>query len=71
MLDQQTASLKVSYDKNDKNSIYVCDLVGYLLGIEESKECLLEFCKRQQSIAQNIESKIPEMLKAIDKYFRD
>lgn len=67
----QITSLEVSYDKNDKDSIYICDLVGYLLGVEESKENLLEFVKRHQNDIQEIEAKIPEMLEIIDKHFRD
>ena len=67
----QITSLEVSYDKNDKDSIYIVDLVGYLLGIEEAKEHLFEFFKRQESIAREREAKIPEMLEIIDKYFRD
>lgn len=67
----QITSLEVSYDKNDKDSIYICDLVGYLLGVEESKENLLEFVKRRQNAIQEIEVKIQEVLEIIDKYFRD
>ena len=67
----QITSLEVSYDKNDKDSIYIVDLVGYLLGIEEAKERLFEFFKRQESITREREAKIPEMLEIIDKYFRD
>lgn len=67
----QITSLEVSYDKNDKDSIYIVDLVGYLLGVEEAKEHLFEFFKRQEIIAREREAKIPEMLEIIDKYFRD
>ena len=67
----QITSIEVSYDKNDKDSIYIVDLVGYLLGIEEAKEHLFEFFKGQESIAREREAKIPEMLEIIDKYFRD
>lgn len=71
ILESSAISLKVSHDKNDKDSIYIVDLVGYLLGIEESKENLLEFVKRQQNATRELESKIPEMLEIIDRYFKD
>lgn len=71
ILESSAISLKVSYDKNDKKSIYVVDLVGYLLGIEESKENLLEFVKRQQNATRELEAKIPEMLEIIDRYFKE
>ena len=71
MLDQQTVSINISYNKNDKNSIYVGDLVGYLLGIAEAKENILDYCKREELINKEIETKIQEKLELIDKYFRD
>ena len=46
------------------------DLIVFT-NIEESKEHLFEFFKRQESITREREAKIPEMLEIIDKYFRD
>lgn len=40
-----------------------------MLGIEESRENVLEFCKRQESKTRELESKIPEMIALIDRYF--
>lgn len=54
MLVNKITSFNVSKDKNDKDSIYIVDLVGAMLGIEESKEHLLEFCKRQDSTTKKI-----------------
>lgn len=71
ILESSAISLKVSYDKNNKDSIHIVDLVGYLLGIEESKENLLEFVKRQQNATRELEAKIPEMLEIIDRYFKE
>ena len=70
ILESSAISLKVSHDKNDKDSIYIVDLVGYLLGIEEARENILEFCKRQENKTQEIENNIPKMLETIDRYFR-
>lgn len=61
--------INISYDKNDKDSIYVVDLVGSLLGIKESEENIKEFCKRQENKTQEIENNIPIMLDAINKFF--
>ena len=63
--------IKISYDKNDKDSIYVGDLVGAMLGIEEARENILEFCKRQENIVQDIETKIPKMVETINRYFKE
>lgn len=69
MLEQTT--INISKDKNDKNSIYVGDLVGAMLGIEEARENILDFCKRQENITREIETKIPKMVEAINKYFKE
>lgn len=71
ILESSAISLKVSYDKNDKDSIYIVDLVGSILGIEKARENILEFCKRQESITRELEAKIPEMLEIIDRYFKE
>lgn len=63
--------INISYDKNDKDSIYIVDLVGVMLGIEESRENILEFCKRQENKIQEIENEIPKMVEAINKYFKE
>mgnify|MGYP003409296953 CR=1 FL=1 len=63
--------LNVSKDKSDKNSIYVGDLVGYLLGIEEAKEHILDYCKREDLITKEMEAKIQERLEIIEKYFKE
>ena len=69
MLEQTT--INISRDKNDKNSIYVGDLVGAMLGIDEARENILDFCKRQENILQEIENKIPKMIETIDRYFKE
>ena len=69
MLEQTT--INISRDKNDKNSIYVGDLVGAMLGIEEARKNILDFCKRQENITREIETKIPKMVEAINKYFKE
>ena len=69
MLEQTT--INISRDKNDKDSIYLGDLVESLLGIKEARENILEFCKRQENIARDIETEIPKMVEAINKYFKE
>lgn len=69
MLEQTT--INISRDKNDKNSICVGDLVGAMLGIEEARENILDFCKRQENITREIENEIPKMVEVINKYFKD
>lgn len=74
MLEQTTFNIlriNISYDKNDRDSIYIVDLVGAMLGIEESRENILEFCKRQENKIQEIENEIPKMVEAINKYFKE
>ncbi len=74
MLEQTTFNIprvKISYDKNDKDSIYIVDLVGAMLGIKEARENILEFCKRQEIITREIEAKIPKMIELIDRYFKE
>lgn len=74
MIEQTTFNIpriNISYDKNDKDSIYIVDLVGAMLGIEESRENILEFCKRKENKIQEIENEIPKMVEAINKYFRE
>ena len=74
MLEQTTFNIprvKISYDKNDKDSIYIVDLVGAMLGIKEARENILEFCKRQENKIQEIENKIPKMVEEINKYFKE
>ena len=72
-LEQTTFNIpriRISRDKNDKDAIYIVDLVGAMLGIEESRENILEFCKRQENTLQEIEAKIPKMVETIDRYFK-
>lgn len=74
MLEQTTFNIpriRISRDKNDKDAVYIADLVGAMLGIEESRENILEFCKRQENKIQEIEAKIPEMVETIDRYFKE
>lgn len=74
MLEQTTFNIpriNISYDKDDKNSIYIVDLVGAMLGIEEARENILEFCKRQENITRELENKIPKMVETINKYFKE
>ena len=71
ILETSVISFNVSKDKNDKDSIYIVDLVGAMLGIEESRENILEFCKRQENKIQEIENNIPKMVEAINKYFKE
>lgn len=71
ILETSVISFNVSKDKNDKDSIYIVDLVGAMLGIEESRENILEFCKRQENKIQEIENNIPKMVEAMNKYFKE
>lgn len=73
-LEQKTFNIQrvnISYDKNDKDSVYIVDLVGAMLGIKEAEENILEFCKRKENKLQEIEAKIPKMVEAINKYFKE
>lgn len=74
MLEQTTFNIpriNISYDKDDKDAIYIVDLVGAMLGIEESRENILEFCKRKENKILEIENNIPKMVEAINKYFKE
>lgn len=72
ILEQTTFNIQrinISYDKNNKDAIYIGDLVGSMLGIKEARENILEFCNRQENKIQEIENNIPIMLDAINKFF--
>lgn len=74
MLEQTTFNVprvNISKDKNDKDSIYIGDLVGAMLGIEEARENILEFCKRQEIILRKVEKEIPKMIEAVNQYFKE
>ncbi len=71
ILETSVISFNVSKDKNDKDSIYVGDLKEALLGNKEARENILDFCKRQENITREIENKIPKMVEAINKYFKE
>lgn len=62
-------AINISKDKNDKDSIYVGDLIKALSGNKEARENILELCKRQENKIQDIENNIPKMLDAINKFF--
>ena len=71
ILETSVISFNVSKDKNDKDSIYVGDLEESLLGNKKARENILDFCKRQDNISREIETKIPKMVEAINKYFKE
>lgn len=71
ILETSVIYFNVSKDKNDKDSIYIVDLVGAMLGIEESRKNILNFCKRQENKIQEIENNIPKMVETINKYFKE
>ena len=71
ILEPSLISFNVSKDKNDKDSIYVGDLEESLLGNKKARENILDFCKRQENISREIETKIPKMVEAINKYFKE
>ena len=71
ILEPSLISFNVSKDKNDKDSIYVGDLKEALSGNKEASENILDFCKRQENITREIETKIPKKVEVINKYFKD
>ena len=71
ILETSVISFNVSEDKNDKDSIYVGDLKEALSGNKDARENILDFCKRQENITREIETKIPKMVEAINKYFKE
>ena len=71
ILEPSLISFNVSKDQNDKDSIYVGDLKEALSGNKEASENILDFCKRQENITREIETKIPKKVEVINKYFKD
>lgn len=68
---QNLVSYNISIDTNDKNSIYLPDLIGAHLGIEEAKNNIRQFLERQEAKTKTITDNIPKMIKTINEFFGD
>ncbi len=71
LLKQPIIRINITLDKNDKDSLYIGNLLSAQIGNEEAKENIIAFCHRQEAKAQEIKDGIPKMLKAINAYFGD
>lgn len=60
---------RVTTDPNDKDSIYLPDLIGAQLGIEEAKDNIRQFLEREETKIQKIKDDIPNMINLINTYF--
>lgn len=66
---QNLVSYNISTDPNDKDSIYLPDLIGAQLGIEEARNNLRQFLEREETKIQKIKDDIPNMTNLINTYF--
>lgn len=69
LLKQPIVRINITKDKNDKDSLYIGDILSAQMDDEEAKENILAFCHRQETKAQEIKDGIPKMLEAINTYF--
>ena len=68
---QNLVSYNISTDPNDKDSMYLPDLIGAQLGIEEAKDNIRQFLEREETKIQKIKDDIPNMISLINAYFGD
>ena len=71
LLKQPTIRINITKDKNDKDSLYIGDILFAQTGNKEAKENIIAFCHRQESKSQEIKDRIPKMLESINTYFGD
>ena len=68
---RQRYKFSVSTDKNDKDSLFLPDLVGLQIDKEESKRNIQQFLEYQESKVKNITDNKQNMINAINIYFGD
>lgn len=68
---QNLVSYNISTDPNDKDSIYLPDLIGAQLGIEEAKNNIKQFLEYQEAKTHKVTESIPSMVNLINTYFGD
>lgn len=68
---QPIIRINITKDKNDKDSLYIGDILSAQMGSEEAKENIIAFCHRQEAKVQEIKDGIPKMLEAVNTYFGD
>ena len=68
---QNLVSYNISTDPNDKDSIYLPDLIGAQLGIEEARNNLRQFLEYQEAKVSKVTESIPSMVNLINAYFGD
>ena len=70
-MKQPIIRINITKDKNDKDSLYLGDILSAQNGNKEAKENIIAFCHRQEAKTQEIKDRIPKMLEAINAYFGD
>lgn len=63
--------INITKDKNDKDSLYLGDILSAQMFDEEAKENIIAFFHWQEDKVQEIKDGIPKMLEAINTYFGD
>lgn len=64
-------SFNISTDKNDKDSLYLPDIIGMQLDYKESKTNVQQFLERQEAKTKTITDNIPKMIETINQFFGD
>lgn len=66
---QDYPTINITKDPNDKDSLFVGDLVGAILGIQTATSNVQKFLEHKESKIKKIKEDIPNILKTINNYF--
>lgn len=69
LLKQPIIRINITKDKNDKDSLYIGDIISAQMGNEKAKENILAFCHQEEALIQKVKDDIPNMLELINAYF--
>ena len=59
-------TINITKDKNDKDSLYLGDIISAQMGNKEAKENILAFFKMQEDLIQKIKDDIPNKIEFIN-----
>lgn len=71
LLKQPIIRINITKDKNDKDSLFIGDIISAQMGNKEAKENIIAFCHQQEFKAKEIKDRVPKMLETINTYFGD
>lgn len=71
LLQQPIVRINITKDKNDKDSLYIGDILSAQTGNKEAKENILAFCHQEEALIQKVKDDFPNMLELINAYLGD